>query len=63
MWSLTDYLPNSLTLEDDNWFSTLPGQVATTVYGPIAPRSVRAPHLDRSPQCDRHGQCHDHQPC
>ena len=39
---LTDYLPNSLTLEDDNWFPTLPGQVATTVYGPIAPgQSVR----------------------
>ena len=39
---LTDYLPNSLTLEDDNWFSTLPGQVATTVFGPITPgQSVR----------------------
>lgn len=39
---LTDYLPNSLALEDDNWFSTLPGQVATTVFGPIAPgQSVR----------------------
>ena len=34
---VTDYLPNSLTLEDDDWFSTLPGQVATTIYGPIAP--------------------------
>ena len=34
---VTDYLPNSLTLEDDNWFPTLPGQVATTVFGPIAP--------------------------
>ena len=39
---VTDYLPNSLALEDDNWFNTLPGQVATTVYGPIAPgTSVR----------------------
>jgi len=39
---LTDYLPNSLALEDDNWFSTLPGQVATTVFGPITPgQSVR----------------------
>ena len=34
---ITDYLPSSLTLEDDEWFSTLPGQVATTVYGPVNP--------------------------
>jgi len=39
---ITDYLPNSLTLEDENWFTTLPGQVATTIYGPILPgQSVR----------------------
>ncbi|MCB1224443.1 MAG: DUF11 domain-containing protein, partial [Verrucomicrobiales bacterium] len=39
---ITDYLPNTLTLEDANWFSTLPGQVATTISSPIAPgESVR----------------------
>ncbi|WP_208300297.1 SdrD B-like domain-containing protein [Prosthecobacter fusiformis] len=39
---ITDYLPSSLTLEDEEWFSTLPGQVATTIYGPIsAGQSVR----------------------
>lgn len=34
---VTDYLPNTLALEDDNWFNTLPGQVATTIYGPVNP--------------------------
>ncbi|MBL9143555.1 MAG: carboxypeptidase regulatory-like domain-containing protein [Verrucomicrobiaceae bacterium] len=34
---VTDYLPSTLTLEDGNWFPTLPGQVATTIYGPVLP--------------------------
>lgn len=34
---VSDYLPATLASEDDNWFSTLPGQVATTIYGPVGP--------------------------